>query len=112
MLERHDAEVMESGRVVEFEENVERDGFFAHYLSVKFPLFDARGEAVGVCGVSTDITARKLAENARRESDERFARFMQHLPGLAWIKDAAGEYVFANDAAATAFQVSASRVDR
>jgi PAS domain S-box-containing protein len=107
LLERHDAEVIESGRVVEYEEVVARDGFFAQYLSVKFPLFDAQGEAIGVCGVSTDITARKRAENARRESDERFARFMRHLPGLAWIKDAAGRYVFANDAAAKAFQMSA-----
>ena len=108
LLERHDAEVIESGGVVEYEEAVERDGFFAQYLSVKFPLFDAQGEAVGICGVSTDITARKRAENARRESDERFARFMQHLPGLAWIKDTAGRYVFANDAAAKAFQSPAN----
>jgi PAS domain S-box-containing protein len=48
---------------------------------------------------------RKLAEeNARlRESEQRFARFMQHLPGLAWVKDLQGRYVFANDAALKAF---------
>lgn len=105
-LREHDAEVVESGKTVEHEEVVERDGYFAEYLSVKFPLFDAEGRAVGVCGVSTDITARKRAERARRESDERFARFMEHLPGLAWIKDAEGKYVFANEAATEAFQVS------
>ncbi len=43
------------------------------------------------------------AEAARRESEERFSRFMQHLPGLAWIKDAEGRYVFVNDAAEKAF---------
>ena len=49
---------------------------------------------------------RKLAEeNARlRDSEERFARFMQHLPGLAWIKDSQGRYVYANDAAERAFR--------
>ncbi|TMQ35060.1 MAG: response regulator, partial [Planctomycetota bacterium] len=37
-------------------------------------------------------------ENARlRESEQRFARFMQYLPGLAWIKDLQGRYVYAND---------------
>ncbi len=48
---------------------------------------------------------RRLAEeDARlRRSEERFARFMQHLPGLAWIKDGQGRYVFANDAALRAF---------
>jgi PAS domain S-box-containing protein len=53
---------------------------------------------------------RKLAEeNARaaaalRESEQRFSGFMQHLTGLAWIKDLQGRYVFANDAALRIFQ--------
>jgi two-component system CheB/CheR fusion protein len=33
---------------------------------------------------------------------------MQHLPGLAWIKDHAGRYVFVNDAAEAAFRKSRS----
>jgi PAS domain S-box-containing protein len=39
------------------------------------------------------------ADSARR----RFARFMKHLPGLAWIKDFEGRYVYANEAAMIAF---------
>jgi PAS domain S-box-containing protein len=48
----------------------------------------------------------KLAEeNFRlRESEQRFARFMHHLPGLAWIKDLHGRYVYANDAAMKVFR--------
>ncbi|HTH50964.1 MAG TPA: PAS domain S-box protein, partial [Pyrinomonadaceae bacterium] len=46
-------------------------------------------------------------EQAMRQSEERFSRFMQHLPGLAWIKDVDGRYVFANDAAFGAFGRSA-----
>jgi two-component system CheB/CheR fusion protein len=46
---------------------------------------------------------RKRAEAAHRESEERFTRFMQHLPGLAWIKSVDGRYVYANDAAEKAF---------
>src|SRR5262249_19587155 len=51
-----------------------------------------------------DITERKRAEQAVRESEQRFALFMQHLPGLAWIKDLAGRYVYANHAPAKAFR--------
>ena len=40
---------------------------------------------------------------ALEESEHRFARFMNHLPGLAWIKDAAGRYLFVNAAAERAF---------
>lgn len=46
---------------------------------------------------------RARAEEALRETERRFALFMEHLPGLAWIKDLAGRYLFANDAAERAF---------
>lgn len=51
-----------------------------------------------------DITERKQSEERLRESEQRFIRFMEHLPGLAWIKDADGRYVYANDAAERAFR--------
>jgi PAS domain S-box-containing protein len=43
------------------------------------------------------------AEPALRESDDRFGPFMEHLPGLAWIKDLHGRYVYANQAAMHVF---------
>jgi PAS domain S-box-containing protein len=46
---------------------------------------------------------RERVEAALRETEQRFARFMEHLPGLAWIKDAGGRYLYANDAAERAF---------
>jgi PAS domain S-box-containing protein len=65
---------------------------------------DASGRPVRMIGVCMDVTERKRAEEAMHESEHRFARFTQHLPGLAWIKDLHGRYVYVNDAAATAFQ--------
>jgi PAS domain S-box-containing protein len=47
--------------------------------------------------------ARREAEYRVRESEERFARFAEHLPGLAWIKDLSGRYVYVNAAGARAF---------
>ena len=55
-----------------------------------------------------DITERKQTEEKLRDSEQRFTRFMQHLPGLAWIKDANGRYVYANDAAEKAFRTPRS----
>jgi PAS domain S-box-containing protein len=54
--------------------------------------------------VCADITERHSVREELRLSQERFARFMEHLPGLAWIKDADGRYVYANEAAEAAFQ--------
>ena len=50
-----------------------------------------------------DMAAQRRAESARHESEERFRLFMENLPGLAWIKDREGRYVYANDAALAAF---------
>jgi PAS domain S-box-containing protein len=68
------------------------------------PLFDEHGKVRGSVGVCLDITARKQAEEALRQGEQRFARFMHQLPGLAWIKDLQGRYVYANDAAVKAFR--------
>ncbi len=45
-------------------------------------------------------------EPAPCDCETRFSLFMRHLPGLAWIKDDAGRYRYANDAAVVAFQTS------
>ena len=42
----------------------------------------------------TDLTERHKAEEALRESEERFSRFMKHLPAAAFMKDLDGRYVF------------------
>lgn len=60
---------------------------------------------IAAIAMQNALAHRKVvrAESALRESEQRFGRFMQHLPGLAWIKDAEGRYVYVNDAAEKAF---------
>ncbi len=52
------------------------------------------------------VLQHQMAEQALQESEQRFARFMQNLPGLAWIKDAEGRYVYANHSAEQAFRTA------
>jgi PAS domain S-box-containing protein len=54
--------------------------------------------------------AQARAQDALRQSEERFSRFMQSVPGLAWIKDLEGRYVYANQPAQTAFRKSADQL--
>ncbi|HEV7843416.1 MAG TPA: PAS domain S-box protein, partial [Pyrinomonadaceae bacterium] len=46
---------------------------------------------------------RKRAEDELRATQHRFTMFMENMPGLAWIKDLHGRYVYANDDAVKAF---------
>jgi two-component system, chemotaxis family, CheB/CheR fusion protein len=86
---------------------VERD--FGH-LGRRIMLLNARRmhNPAGIQGrivlAIEDITERKQTEDQLRDSEHRFTQFMEHLPGLAWIKDADGRYVYANDAALKAFR--------
>jgi PAS domain S-box-containing protein len=53
----------------------------------------------------TDITTARTALAALQESEQRFSRFMQQLPGLAWIKDINGRYIYANESAERSFGI-------
>ncbi|HEX2245409.1 MAG TPA: ATP-binding protein [Gammaproteobacteria bacterium] len=53
--------------------------------------------------LAAEIAERKRSEARLSESEQRFVQFMRHLPGLAWIKDLQGFYVYANEAAEKAF---------
>ena len=62
------------------------------------------GLLVRAWGTQHDVTQQRLMEIALRESEERFSRFMKHLPGAAWIKGLNGHYVYANTEAERVFQ--------
>jgi PAS domain S-box-containing protein len=82
-----------------------KNGAIKHVLLHSNAYFE-EGQLVYTRCFTRDVTERCQAENALRESERRFARFMHHLPGLAWIKDGAGRYLYANDAALKTFGAS------
>jgi PAS domain S-box-containing protein len=49
-------------------------------------------------------------EDRQVDFERRFARFMENLPGLAWIKDSEGRYVYANEAAVRTFRVTSEEL--
>jgi two-component system, cell cycle sensor histidine kinase and response regulator CckA len=67
----HDRTVTESGIPVQVEEAVELAGGEKHvFLANKFPLRDVDGKIYAVCGISTDVTARKQSEERLRQSQK------------------------------------------
>src|SRR5260221_3444309 len=72
------------------------DGEYRWFLGRTVPMRDEQGNVAKGYGTSTDIEDRKRAEDALRESEGRFAAFMDNLPGYAWMKDLQGRYVYIN----------------
>jgi PAS domain S-box-containing protein len=67
----NDRRVLDTGRQIEIEEEVPFGGTPQWYLSVKFPLRDAGGEVYAVCGISSDITELKRAQEELLHREER-----------------------------------------
>ena len=61
------------------------------------PLMDIQGNVRGCVGAFVDTTERKRAEQALRESEERFRAMANAIPNIAWSADAAGRVDYLND---------------
>lgn len=62
----HDLKVLQEGRALQVEEQIPLPDGTHTYLSVKFPIYNEQGEPEGLCGISTDITELKRAQEQLR----------------------------------------------
>ena len=73
-----------------------KDGENIHVSLTICPIRNWEGRIVGASAVARDITRRKRIDGALRQSEQRFAAFMDNLPGFAWMKDVRGRYTYLN----------------
>jgi PAS domain S-box-containing protein len=66
------------------------DGRFIDLDTSGLPLFDERGTFHGYCGVSKDVTRAVAAENALRESEQRFRQLFEVSSDFYWETDVHG----------------------
>ncbi len=71
---------------------------------------DERGRPASFPGVAVDVTDRRRAEEALRESEERFRVMADGLPFIVWVHDAEGNQEFVNRTFAEFFGVSADEM--
>ncbi|HKY91923.1 MAG TPA: transporter substrate-binding domain-containing protein, partial [Nevskiaceae bacterium] len=75
----NDRTVLKTRAAASFVEPLEREGSEQHILSVKFPLFDERGETVAIGGMSLDITEQVQLQEELRSLNRNLALREQQL---------------------------------
>jgi PAS domain S-box-containing protein len=87
----NDRRVLSSRQPIQVEEILRPRGEDRTFLSVKFPLYDADGAPVGVCGIATDITERKSIEAELRRSEAALSALVENTSEAIWSVDLTGQ---------------------
>jgi PAS domain S-box-containing protein len=96
------------GERVEYESEIPYKGTHARFMRVTYvPERDGRGEVTGWIGSIEDVTERRQAEQAARQSDLRYRKLFEAAPdAIVVIKD--GRFLDFNDAAVRLLGASSS----
>jgi PAS domain S-box-containing protein len=86
------------------------DGEWRWFGSNAEPRFSQSGEFLGHIGLSADITERRRANEALRESEERFRTMADGCPSPLWVSGADGENLFINLAYRRFFGVTSEEI--
>lgn len=83
---------------LETEEIAPVGGEMHTFISAKFPLYDVRGEAYAICGISTDIDLRKQAERKSEDMLHFMQTLLDTIPSPIFYEDDQGRFLGCNDA--------------
>jgi len=105
-------EIIRTGRpVINKEEKVTwRNGLTLWVSSTRMPLRDPDGNIIGTFGITRSINERKLAEEALRQSEERYRSVIAAMQDGIMILDAAGNIRECNAAAERILGLSAEQI--
>jgi PAS domain S-box-containing protein len=93
-----DKEVIRTGKRRRIEEQWGRKGEERIWIeTIKSPIYNKRGEIIGTSGIARDITRRKLAEEAVKESEERYRTlFEEASEGIMAVEAKTKRFLYAN----------------
>jgi len=89
---------------------VRKDGEVRWIQQKNLLIKDDSGKTVAIEGIVTDITNRKLTEEALINSEVQKKAILNNLPHLAWLKDCDGKYLSVNESFANSVNKSTEEI--
>jgi PAS domain S-box-containing protein len=75
-----------------------------------FPVRDETGKVYRIAGIAEDVTERKRAEEALRQSQQRLQAILDNTTAVIYLKDRCGRYMLINRWFQTLFHVTTEQV--
>ena len=79
-----DKRIMKEGKTETIVEKYMQNGKESTVETTKIPLYNEKGDCVGVIGIFHDISERVKTELALQESEEKYRSFVQNFQGIAF----------------------------
>ena len=96
----NDLKVLQAGMPLEFEEVALHDDGPHTSIVFKFPLYGGDGKPYALCGITTDITERKVMEGALRQAEEKYRSIVDNAVEGIFQSTPSGRYLSVNPALA------------
>jgi PAS domain S-box-containing protein len=100
LFHANDLKVLQAGIPLEFEEVALHDDGPHTNIVFKFPLYGGDGKPYALCGITTDITERKVMEEALRQAEEKYRSIFDNAVEGIFQSTPSGRYLSVNPALA------------